>query len=79
MSIERWRAENPLVLLRKARKISQQDFALVVGVSPVMIRSWEKGAYRPTEDRLDQMARALKYPALVEAWNKWEAQRPTAL
>lgn len=46
--------------LRRAARISQREFAGLVGVSQVAIHRWERGENLPTGDRAIAYARALR-------------------
>jgi transcriptional regulator with XRE-family HTH domain len=48
--------------LRKAAKLTQQEFGDKVGVSRVIVCRWETGESRPSPENMDAIAAALKVP-----------------
>jgi transcriptional regulator with XRE-family HTH domain len=56
--------------LRKAAKLTQQEFGDKVGVGRVIITRWETGESRPSPENMDAIAKSLNVPV-------WELCTPT--
>ena len=51
---------NALKKMRLKRRLSQEDIAKKMGVTPATVCRWEKGEFLPRADNLIELAQALK-------------------
>lgn len=73
-----WIENNPLRVWRKARELTQNDVALMIGVGYHMVHSWEAGASIPNDAQMTLIAGAIneKQPELERVWTEWKNEMP---
>lgn len=65
-----WKANCPIRKYRKQEKLSQAEFAALIGVSTYTVQRWEDGAINPSEENVIKLEKLIS--GFSDQWEEWK-------
>lgn len=77
--VDRWRTaveDNPLRQWRIEHRMSINECAALLGVTPVTLTKWERGS-TPKEENLNRIAAITDNAVTADLWEQWRKTLPS--